>query len=999
MINAYLSSVIDDYLSNIAPRLSEGSLHVMTSAGGLVGARDFRPKDSLLSGPAGGVVGAAAIGKMSGFDHLISFDMGGTSTDVARYDAEFEYKYELEVGDARIFSPALSIETVAAGGGSICGFDGFKLFVGPESAGAFPGPACYGAGGPLTITDVNLLAGRLDIQQFGIPVQLSEAEERMDQLLKRIAEQTGQTRSKEEVLEGFLGIANEIMASAIKKISVAKGYDPAQYALVAFGGAGGLHACAIARLLNIPTILVPRDAGLLSAFGLSSAVIERFAEKQMLAPLSEVEGQLPELFAQLAEQAIEQVQQEGVDAEEVEVRTQTVHLRFKGQDASLDAPYLDDGRTLERFREKYEGVYGHWVDNREVEVESLRAIASSRTKSPPLTPPEAAAYEPEPAHYLEAYDGGQWRRSPVFVRDQLTNGACIRGFALLLDKHSTTVIERGWRLRIDAAASAVLEQVPSTSSGQVATENEAAGEASTDAATSQEAELELFTNRFMGIAENMGAMLQRTALSVNVKERLDFSCALLDADGFLVANAPHIPVHLGSLGVCVRGLIEHLPLNAGDTVVTNHPGFGGSHLPDITLVTPVYEDGTRIGFVVNRAHHAEMGGTQPASMPSDAVCLMEEGVVIAPYYLAKGGAVDWAGVRAILQGATFPSRAVEENLADLNAALAANMSGEAALKTLVRQHGAEKVRGYMRRLKEYAADKMAETLSRFPDGVYRAEERLDDGAPLCVCVTVEGSKCQIDFTGSAGVHPGNLNCNLAVVNSVVIYVLRLLLQEAIPLNDGIFGPVRLTVPKGMLNPDFPDDPRHCPAVVGGNIETSQRLTDTLLKAFGVVACSQGTMNNLLFGNERFSYYETIGGGCGAGEDFVGASAVHHHMTNTRITDPEILEHRCPVRVEQFGIRLNSSGAGRRRGGDGIVRELVFLEPVSLSLLCQHRQEAPYGLHDGAPGKRGEQYVRKADGELVELGGMDGAQLQAGDRLIIKTPGGGGCGAPESGAVE
>jgi 5-oxoprolinase (ATP-hydrolysing) len=513
-----------------------------------------------------------------------------------------------------------------------------------------------------------------------------------------------------------------------------------------------------------------------------------------------------------------------------------------------------------------------------------------------------------------------------------------------------------------------------------------------EALKTEETELELFTNRFMFIAENMGAMLQRTSLSVNVKERLDFSCALLDADGNLVANAPHIPVHLGSLGVCVKELKKVIEMKPGDVVVTNHPRFGGSHLPDITLVSPVYTDDNKLaGYVVNRSHHAEVGGIRPASMPPNAGNLSEEGVIIYPAYLVRNNQVQWEHIRSVLLDAPYPTRKIDENLADLHASLAANRNGEQALLNLIHEHGYEKVKRYMEMLKKHAAGKTRMTLNNIKNGTYTAEEKLDDGTPLRVKVEVNEESCTIDFSGSGDVHPGNMNATYAIVNSVVIYVLRLLINEPLPLNDGIFDPVKLVVPQGLLNPPFPDDPVQCPAIVGGNVEVSQRLTDTLLKAFGVAACSQGTMNNVMFGNERYSYYETICGGCGAGPDFNGASAVHHHMTNTRITDPEIMEHRYPVRLEKFEVRKGSGGAGQFRGGDGIIREITFLEEAELSILSQHRNERPYGMNGGKEAQPGRQWIQRADGSKKELKGIDGSTIHKNDRFIIHTPGGGGYG--------
>lgn len=1017
VVNAYLSPVINNYLGNIAKTLQvtkeellqgeaqaldSSYLQVMTSAGSLVQSQSFQPKDSLLSGPAGGVVGASTIGKLSGHNRLITFDMGGTSTDVARYDNEFDYRFDLKIGDAYIFSPALAIESVAAGGGSLCYFDGFKLCVGPESAGAFPGPACYGAGGQLTITDIHLLLGRLDARQFGIPVFQDEAEKQLNILVEQIELQTKESRNDEDILTGFLRIANEIMAGAIKKISVAKGYDPSEYALVAFGGAGGLHVCGIAELLNITTILIPQDAGLLSAYGIGAALLERFAEKQLLSPVQTFYGEknaaLQELFDKLAQEAFNEVKDEGIPAENIEIRQRIAYLRFKGQDASLDIPLVGNETCIEtiveHFREKYENIYGHWVSNREIEVESIRVIASVKSTLEVAPLPAPNSYTPEPSHYIKSYIDDKWRKAPVYLRENLQEGATIEGFGLVLDRHSTTVIEEDWIFTIDAQNTGVITRKKRV--------QRPGGYFKMSEYMSEEIELELFTNRFMSIAENMGAMLQRTSLSVNVKERLDFSCALLDAKGELVANAPHIPVHLGSLGVCVRSVLKSgIMLQDGDTIITNHPKFGGSHLPDVTLITPVYSEYRRlIGYVVNRAHHSEIGGIRPASMPPDAKNLSEEGVVIDPFFLVKGGKVNWKEIRHILESADYPTRSIEENLADLNAALAANRSGEKALKKLVKSHGFDKVQLYMNMLKLNAFNNMGETLNKIPNGTYTAEEFLDDGTPLRVSVEVKNSSCTIDFKGSGGVHKGNLNANPAIVNSVVIYVLRLLLDKNMPLNDGILTPIRINIPEGtILNPHFPDDITQCPAVVGGNVETSQRLTDTLLKAFGVMACSQGTMNNVLFGNQNFGYYETICGGCGAGASFNGTSAVHHHMTNTRITDPEIFEHRYPVRLDRFEIRAGSGGNGKFKGGDGIIREITFLESVSLSMLTQHRSERPYGLEGGEDGQCGEQYIERENEqgkiEKLPLKGIDGLEVNAGDKLVIKTPGGGGFGKPET----
>ena len=972
VVNAYLSPIINSYVNRISEKIGNQSFQIMTSAGGLVSAKKFHPKDSLLSGPAGGVVGAKKIGEKSGFQKIITFDMGGTSTDVSRIDSEFDYRFELEVGEAKINSPAIAIETVAAGGGSICGFDGYKLFVGPESAGAFPGPACYGAGGPLTITDVNLLLRRLDTRQFGIPVFSEAAEKRLKELIKQIQEKTGIQRKPKEILTGFIDIANEIMAGAIRKISISKGYNPKEFALVAFGGAGGLHACDIAEILGIKTILIPKDAGLLSAYGIGNAMVERFAEKQILQNLKMIQNKIHGYFDEIEIDAIKKLVDEGSKADEIEIRQRMVFLRFRGQDSSLEIPFSKSENLIPNFNEQYRKIYGHTVSNREIEVETLRVAASIRVKNQDKIQTTENIYMPEASFIMK-------NKTPGFIRNELKAGAHFSGPALFADNYATTFVKAGWKLQLKNKGTAILqhfEQKQKTVKTQT-----------------RETELELFTNRFMAIAENMGALLQRTSLSVNIKERLDFSCALLDSEGRLVANAPHIPVHLGGLGVCVQSLLNHFDFEDGDTIVTNHPKYGGSHLPDVTVVTPVFYEGERVGFVVNRAHHAEIGGISPGSMPPDAKNLEEEGVVISPFYLVRKGEVDWKGMGKILLESTFPTRSVEENLADLNAALAANQNGLNALLTLIKAHGKETVQKYLDLLRKHAAEKMLTTLKKFKNGIYSATEFLDDGSKLNVHITLENGKCIFDFTGSAPVHPGNMNATKAIVNSVSIYVLRLLLNEPIPLNDGLLEPVSFILPEGILNPTFDDDPKKCPAVVGGNVEISMRLTDTLLKAFGVVAASQGTMNNTLFGNKNFGYYETICGGCGAGDGFNGASAVHHHMTNTRITDPEILEHRYPVRLEQFTIRKNSGGKGKWNGGDGVIREISFLEPVNLSVLSQRRKSGPFGINGGENGKPGIQKVIRKNAEEIQLDSIQNIDLNAGDRFIIETPGGGGFGKP------
>lgn len=978
-VNATLSPVMVSYLENVKKEISNSKLHVMSSTGSLTGYKQYRPKDSLLSGPAGGVAGAVSVGLRSNLTKLITFDMGGTSTDVARYDNAFDYRFEHTVGDATLQSPALSIETVAAGGGSICDFDGVSLTVGPESAGAEPGPACYGAGGPLTITDINLISGRLDPSNFHFPVNIDAAKAEFHKLHQRVQSKRGKSVAENELLDGFLDIANEKMAAAISTISTARGFDPTEYALVSFGGAGGQHATAVASKLGIRKIIVPQDSGLLSAFGLQQSSIRKIETLQCLSLLTEIESKLPELFDELYQSGLNEMSKEGLMDDQFIVERRSLFMRLKGQESTLEIDWNPILSLKNAFRKEYKNIYNHWVDDREIEIESIRLILSESNEVPVKS--EFHRTDENPAFQnLKSIDYlGSRTKLPIYERDDLKPGTSLPGPALVLDPYSTLFTEPGWQIEVHSDQTVFLTR--NSAEQQVQQRDEVIN-------------LQLYTNRFSGIAEQMGEMLRRTAISVNVKERLDFSCALLDSDGYLIVNAPHIPVHLGAMGSCVRTLLSKIEMNEGDVIVTNHPAFGGSHLPDVTVVTPVFYNGKRIGFTASRAHHSEIGGKRPGSMPPDATNLAEEGVVIEPQYLIKGGEPRLDEIRTKLSSGKWPSRSVNENMADLQAAVAANHFGMKKLQEMASPYGPDECTRYMQRLKIYAGERMRLTLKTLPDKTYSATEKMDDGSILCVNGIKQGDQLTINFNGTSGVHKGNLNANPSIVNSVVIYLLRLMVNAPLPLNDGLLEPVTVLIPEGMLNPAFDDDPEKCPAVVGGNIETSQRLTDTLLKAFNLAACSQGTMNNVLFGNETFGYYETIAGGTGAGEGFNGADAVHQHMTNTRATDPEILEHRYPVRLERYEINKNSGGAGMWNGGNGLTRTMTFLQPVSLSVLTQHRVTQPYGLNGGLPGKCGEQWIERIDGTREKLNWVDGKELNEGDRFVIVTPGGGGYGKPQ-----
>ncbi|GAB3808898.1 hydantoinase B/oxoprolinase family protein [Spirosoma humi] len=1013
VVDAYLMPVMRAYLDNVQSQLGGDTaagqqVRIMTSSGGLVRADLFQPKDSLLSGPAGGVIGAAAIsdrlwlsaGTTTGSQRrsgTLTLDMGGTSTDVARIQDGLDYRFSTKIGPFDLQLPSLAIETVAAGGGSICWFDGTQLRVGPQSAGANPGPACYGAGVPgeiplLTITDVNLLLGKLDPKQFGIPVFPAKAQEALAAIVQQIAA-TGTPASPLDLLRGFEHIANETMTGAIRKISVARGFDPKDYSLLVFGGAGGLHGCAIARLLGMERLILPFDGGLLSAYGIGQAQIERMAAQTVLQPLSALETDLDSIHQHLIDSATQALRQDVGPETTIQVKSVSVFLRLAGQEATVEVPFSE--HLAADFEQQYEHLYGHFPGSnsgspRPIEVESVRALVSTVTDTGPTNGTPVSHRHAVPNGASVQFTGETY---PTYDWTQLQEGDTFRGPALLLNTTSSAFIERCWRLVVQANRNALVDYIADV---------EEPGEI----AANEVIQLELFTQRFRAIAEEMGAQLQRTAFSVNVKERLDFSCALLDANAELVANAPHIPVHLGSLGVCARLVREKIALEPGDVVITNHPKYGGSHLPDVTLLSGVFTDPKPgqspqlIGYVINRAHHAEIGGKVPGSMPPDAVSLVEEGVVLEPMYVVKAGEFLWkstemtTGLSTHFTDAPYPTRALAENQADIEAALASLNAGETALRALVRQHGLSTVHQYMARLKQSASDAIQSVLQPLDGQRFTAQESLDDGHTICVQIRVANGRVTVDFSGTSGVHPHNLNANISILYSAVLYVLRLWCDKDIPLNEGLMAPVDLVLPESsFLNPIFPDSPSDCPAVVGGNTEVSQRLVDTLLKALGLAACSQGTMNNFLFGKSTapnpFGYYETIGGGAGATIGADGRSAVHQHMTNTKLTDPEEFERRYPVRLHEFSIRAGSGGNGQWRGGDGLVRDIEFLEPVQATLLSQHRVMEPYGLNGGEAGQTGRQTLLYPDGRTENLPGIFTRAMQAGERIRIETPGGGG----------
>jgi len=983
--DAYLGPVISGYLAAVNEGLGEDveSLHVMTSAGGLVDTESFRAKDSLLSGPAGGVVGAAMSGRKAGTERVIAFDMGGTSTDVSRYDGDFEYVFDHKVGPVDLAAPALAIETVAAGGGSICRVERGRLAVGPQSAGADPGPASYGAGGPLTVTDVNLLLGRLVPKRFPIPIDLDPARDRFDELRSELEGEESAT--DEEILEGLLRIADERMAEAIRHISIRKGIDPTGYALVAFGGAGGQHACKVAELLGMRDVVLPGEAGLLSARGLGHAVIERFAQREVMQPLNRILDSIDGWFAELEEEAASDLDREGVEAGDMDRPRRMVELRYLGQDAVLEMSPPADGDYKTAFEDRYFDLFSYRPDDLGIEVVSIRVVMRSQRDEvrPAAVDPSVAGPSPKPSAHQRCFLDGDWREVPCHDAADLLAGQAIEGPALIQQAHSALVVPARWRvvgLGDGGVRAGAVERKQESESTALKRE------------TSKAVELELMSHRFSSIALEMGEMLSRTAVSTNIKEREDFSCTLLDPTGRLVVNAPHIPVHLGAMGLCVRQLIEDRGMKPGDVIVTNHPAFGGSHLPDVTMVAPVHSDDRLLGYVACRAHHAEIGGIRPGSVPPNARCLAEEGVVIPPIRLIEGGIPQWKRVEELLLSGSYPTRAPADNLADLRAMLASISRGREALTILASAVGADHVIKHMDALRDLAAQQVRDALERLPNGVHEGCQLLDDGAALKATFTIDGDRAVLDFAGTAPVHSGNLNATPAIVHSVVMYVMRLMVSADLPLNEGLLEPVEIRIPPdSILDPPYDADPEHCPAVVGGNVETSQRLVDTLIEALRLAGCSQGTMNNLSFGDESFGYYETVAGGSGAGEGFDGTDGVHTHMTNTRITDPEVIEQRYPVRLHRFGIRRGSGGEGRWRGGDGVIREIEFLVPLEFSILSQHRESAPFGMAGGGDGTPGRQVLVGPDGKSRSFSGVEGFEVGTGDRVILETPGGGGYG--------
>jgi 5-oxoprolinase (ATP-hydrolysing) len=1038
--DAYLSPILARYVAEVARELPGVRLMFMQSNGGLVDAFRFHGKDAILSGPAGGMVGAAKTAERAGLvgfappplrgreemrsdseafrvggangtipptrsqpeaarvlplkgggvesAGIIAFDMGGTSTDVSHYAGEFERGFETQIAGVRLRAPMLKINTVAAGGGSICSFDGAKLRVGPQSAGANPGPACYRRGGPLTVTDANLLLGKLQPRFFPAlfgprgdePLDAEIVSTKFAALAEEVSRVTGRPLGPRELAEGFVTIAVENMANAIKQVSIQRGHDVTACTLVCFGGAGGQHACLVADALGMKRVMIHPLAGVLSAYGIGLAELRVLREKTIEAPLGP--DLIPALEAELealARDAAAELRSQGVRA--IALR-RALHVKYEGTDSALEIPDGTPAEIAARFDAAHRRRYGFVAADKRLVVEAVAVEAIGETSSPPdLLPPKGGGTKrpdhPLPLVTVKIFSGGREHDAPVFDREALAPGQAIAGPAILREANATSVIEPGWRGHLDEQRNLILERATPLRHAAIGVD-------------ADPVMLEVFGNLFMAIAEEMGAALQNTAYSVNIKERLDFSCALFDRYGALIANAPHMPVHLGSMGESVETVIRSrgATMKPGDVYMLNAPYNGGTHLPDVTVIMPVFEEGggRLLFFVASRGHQADIGGITPGSMPPLSRTVEEEGVLIDDFVLVDGGRFRERETLALLGSGRYPARNPTQNLGDLKAQIAACERGAQELHRLVRQFGLATVEAYMRHVQDNAEASVRRVLGVLKDGEFSCA--MDNGAVVKVRIAIDraAGRATIDFTGTSAQLPSNFNAPAAVCKAAVLYVFRTLVDDEIPMNGGCLRPLDIVIPEGsMLRPRYPA------AVVAGNVETSQCIVDALYGALGVMAAAQGTMNNFTFGNARYQYYETICGGSGAGPDFDGADAVHTHMTNSRLTDPEVLEFRFPVLVEEFSIRRRSGGAGRHRGGDGAVRRIKFREAMEASILADRRIVPPFGLAGGAPGRTGRNYVERADGRIEEFGATHSLAVEPGDVFVIETPGGGGFG--------
>lgn len=1025
-------------------------LMFMQSNGGLTDAALFQGKDSILSGPAGGVVGAVQTSAMAGYDRIIGFDMGGTSTDVSHYRGEYERTFETEVAGVRMRAPMMSIHTVAAGGGSIVSFDGARYRVGPESAGAYPGPACYRNGGPLAVTDCNVMVGKLQPeffpQVFGPagdqPLDAEVVGQKFTELAAHIHQETGDQRAPEQVAAGFLAIAVEKMANAIKKISVQRGHDVSEYVLCCFGGAGGQHACLIADALGIEEVFLHPYAGVLSAYGMGLADVRSLTEQSVELPLAW--DNLPavqQILETLAVQGREDLRQQGFDLTDTHSLLESgahvrvlprLLLKYAGTDSPIPVEFAGLDEMRSQFTEIHRQRYGFALEHKPLIVDTASVEVIGHTDSPEekdIHPTRTSPLAPKTT--VSMYTAATWHPSPVYHRDDLVPGDTIRGPAIIIEATGTNVLEPGWTASLTKKGHLILKKdfkrresaVQEPSQQVQVTHPYPSQEGSSGAQDSDSRNLsspsplpcpdpvllEIFNNLFRSVADEMGIVLQNTSYSVNIKERLDFSCAIFDQHGQLVANAPHIPVHLGSMGESVQSLIQAKgeQLKPGDVYVLNNPYNGGTHLPDVTVITPVFLQaegrGQKAGglpeefsptsptpcfYVASRGHHADIGGITPGSMPPSSISIEQEGILLNNLQLVDQGRFLEGQLMEQLMAPPYPVRNPTQNVADLQAQIAANEKGLRELEKLVDHYGLEVVQTYMQHVQDNAEECVRRVIDVLHDGQFTYE--MDDGSQIAVKVAIDRatrSAC-IDFTGTSPQRDNNFNAPAAVGKAAVLYVFRTLVDDDIPLNAGCLKPLEIVIPEGsMLNPCYPA------AVVAGNVETSQAITDALYGALGVMAAAQGTMNNFTFGNDRYQYYETICGGSGAGPGFDGTDAVHTHMTNSRLTDPEVLEWRFPVLLKTFAIRPNSGGRGDFCGGNGIIRAMEFREPMTAAILSNHRRIPPFGLHGAEPGKVGENQVLRADGSAQKLPGQTTIELQTGDTVCIATPGGGGYNTP------
>jgi len=991
-VDAYLSPVLDRYIKRISAELGDIRLQFMQSTGGLADSTHFRGKDAVLSGPAGGVIGAVQTAVAAGYDRVIGFDMGGTSTDVCHYQGEYERTETASIAGARLRVPMMSIHTVAAGGGSVVNFDGARLRIGPQSAGAVPGPAAYRRGGPLTVTDCNVLLGKIQVDHFpsvfgagaDLPLDRDVVLREFDDLVEKVNSALGSHFDREQLALGCVDIAVQNMADAIRKISIEQGYDVARYTLACFGGAGGQHACQVADALGMKQIYIHPLAGVLSAFGIGQASLSNVNERGVdFSFTPDSISQIESVFDELSLSGLDTLVAQGADALSVR-HIHWLQLRYRGSDSTLSILFSGYSESLAEFLASYRRRFGFVEPEGEVVVDALMVESIAAGHASHGIRMAAQNNEARITGFTQMYSHDATRNAQHHLETRILNRNAMEsnqpenGPLILVEDNSTIVVEPGWQVYKDEDQGLHLSRVVSI------------GTAASISTKADPVQLEIFNRKFMAIAEHMGTVLERTAYSVNIKERLDFSCALFDATGGLIANAPHVPVHLGSMSEAVRYLIEKHKgsFKNGDAYMLNDPYHGGTHLPDVTVVSPVYIPGADQPefYVASRGHHADIGGISPGSMPARSTRLEQEGVLFTDFHLLSENRFSTRELLYQLSNAPFPARNPAQNVSDLKAQVAANNIAIEKLRQLVEEYGLAVVRSYTRHVQDNAETAVRHAISVLEDGEFSLP--MDNGATIRVSIRInrERRSAVIDFTGTSEQTSDNYNAPAAISRAAVLYVFRSLVDDDIPLNEGCLKPIEIIIPEGtILNPGYPA------AVVAGNVETSQCVVDALLAALGVQAASQGTMNNFTFGNDQWQYYETLGGGSGAGNGFNGADAVQCHMTNSRLTDPEILEQRYPVQVREFSVRRDSGGAGANAGGSGLVRRIRFLQPMSAAILSNRRMTEPFGLAGGKAGKTGINRAFRADGTVVELGYSDEIALQAGDEVVIMTPGGGGYG--------